>query len=559
MRSTLVFLTLCIISISISAQDLRLDWAKAIGPSGFKWSRALYTDTSGNVYNFGEFSGTVDFDPSEKVHNLKSKGGDDIFILKLDNQGNFLWARSIGGFGTERAISITVDASENVYMTGTFKYTVDFDPGATSFKLTSVGTSDIFILKLSERGDFKWAKSNSGEANNQFQQGQGFHITIDAVGDLCLVGHFSGTVDFDPGPSTRYLTAKKGSGFIQKLDISGNLLSIRTVGTSVYHITFDASNNSYINGAFFDTADLDPGPAIVNQISSGGMDAYILKMNDKGKVVWSRSMGGINNEIIGDIVLDELGNLFFLGSYKGRVDFDLGPDTFYLPNTKVNCSFLEKMDTMGNFIWAKKYDGVSSANLVIHQNNLFVGGIHYPFSDLDLGPDTFYFGFTGDPQNIFVQKLNDDGELIWVYSIGGPRYEMFADMNLGQSGDVYLTGNFQDTADFDPSEKVYHLSAQVGSNDIFLAKFNTTSLGHSETLNKNLSMIYPNPTKGLINIDLRGQKRALVRVFDINGRTVHKEQRDPGIWQLNLKDHKGFYLLEIKTNDITEFHKLVVE
>ena len=96
-------------------------------------------DGAGNVYTTGWFGGTADFDPGAGTSNLTSVGSKDIFVSKLDSAGNFVYARQLGGTqpGDFRNIPIAVDGSGNVYTTGPFTGTVDFDPGAGTSNLTS--------------------------------------------------------------------------------------------------------------------------------------------------------------------------------------------------------------------------------------------------------------------------------------------------------------------------------------------------------------------------------------------------------------------------------------
>ncbi|KKP34691.1 MAG: Calx-beta domain-containing protein [Candidatus Nomurabacteria bacterium GW2011_GWE1_32_28] len=100
------------------------------------------------IYITGSFNGTADFDPGASVYNLTSAGGTDIFISKLDSSGNFVWAKGIGGISNDYSNSIVIDSSGNIYTTGYFNDTVDFDPGAGVYNLTSAGGTDIFISKL---------------------------------------------------------------------------------------------------------------------------------------------------------------------------------------------------------------------------------------------------------------------------------------------------------------------------------------------------------------------------------------------------------------------------
>ena len=85
------------------------------------------------------------------THYLTSAGLNDIFIQKLDTSGNLLWAKSMGGALDDFGLSLDVDGSGNIYITGKFKDTADLDPGSGVFNLISAGDDDIFIQKLDIR------------------------------------------------------------------------------------------------------------------------------------------------------------------------------------------------------------------------------------------------------------------------------------------------------------------------------------------------------------------------------------------------------------------------
>ncbi|MEC8968618.1 MAG: SBBP repeat-containing protein, partial [Bacteroidota bacterium] len=188
-------------------------WAKSFGGTSNDYGFSITLDASGNVYTTGYFSGIVDFDAGAGTNNLTSQGSNDVFIQKLDPSGNFLWAKTFGGNSDDAGVSITVDASGNVYTTGYFLGTADFDPGAGTNNLTPQGSADVFIQKLDPSGNFLWAKTFGGTFGDV-----GISITVDASGNVYTTGYFSGIVDFDPGAGTNNLTAQGFDAvFIQKM------------------------------------------------------------------------------------------------------------------------------------------------------------------------------------------------------------------------------------------------------------------------------------------------------------------------------------------------------
>ncbi|MEJ7740457.1 MAG: SBBP repeat-containing protein [Chitinophagaceae bacterium] len=251
-------------------------WAINMGGTSGDIGNSIAVDSTGSVYTTGYFLGTADFDPGPGTAFLTaSNNNSDVFVSKLDASGNFVWAKNIGGSAPDYAFSIAIDASSNVYTTGVFQGTADFDPGAGTFNLTSAGGPDIFISKLDVSGDFLWAK-NMGGTSADFS----YSIKIDASGNVYTTGYFLGTADFDPGPGTVNLTGSFDI-FVSKLDASGNFVwAINMGGTSGdigNSIAVDTSGYVYATGYFGNTADFDPGPGIFN-LTSDGIDIFVVKL-----------------------------------------------------------------------------------------------------------------------------------------------------------------------------------------------------------------------------------------------------------------------------------------
>ncbi|HNE70377.1 MAG TPA: hypothetical protein PLE39_18480, partial [Anaerolineales bacterium] len=199
---------------------------------------------SGGIYTIGGFFDTADFDPGSNVFNLTSLGNNDIFVSKLNKDGSFAWAISIGSTGyLEYAHDVTLDASGNVYVIGTFGGTIDFNPGAEVFNMTSKGVHDVFILKLDENGNFVWAKSMSGADGNS--KGEGTSIILDFSDNIYLTGSFSGVVDFDPGSGVHNLTSTPygDNAFIVKLNGNGGFMWVKSMGVTVDGYTFPSVNS----------------------------------------------------------------------------------------------------------------------------------------------------------------------------------------------------------------------------------------------------------------------------------------------------------------------------
>ncbi|HMU93915.1 MAG TPA: SBBP repeat-containing protein, partial [Anaerolineales bacterium] len=301
-------------------------WAKSMGGvDAYTRSSKISIDSYGNVYTTGYFGGTVDFDPGAGVYNLTSSGDialgyGDGFISKLDENGNFVWARNVGGLNDDSITGSALDANGNIYTSGSFVETADFDPGVGTYNLTSEGGSDIFVSKLDANGDLVWAKRIGGSL---YDYGGG--VAIDLIGNVFLTGSFIDTVDFDPNAGAYILTSTGAyDPFVVNLSNDGNFVWAVSMGGAGWDyggdIAIDSNNNVYTTGVFEDIADFDPGAGIFNLTSMGGRDIYISKLDDIGNFVWAKSIGGVGFEFISDIALDQNGNVYTTGAITQSAD-----------------------------------------------------------------------------------------------------------------------------------------------------------------------------------------------------------------------------------------------
>ncbi|PCI92566.1 MAG: hypothetical protein COB15_17465, partial [Flavobacteriales bacterium] len=437
--------------------------------------RALAIDGGGNTYIIGTFFGTVDFDPGPGTYLLTSIGfTPDIFISKLDVNGNFVWTKSFGGnFNGCTNSSITIDNSGNVYSTGYFNGTVDFDPNVGTYNLTALGGDDIFISKLDANGNFLWAKSIGGSNSDD-----GRSIVADNSGNVYTTGKFQGTVDFDPNAGTYNLTALGGNDiFISKLDANGNFVWAKSIGGSnwdeSYSISIDNSGNIYTTGKFLGTVDFDPNAGTYNLTALGSSDIFISKLDANGNFVWAKNIGGSNSDGGHSIVADNSGNVYTTGKFYGTVDFDPNAGTYNLTALGGNDIFISKLDTNGNFIWAKNIGPASNNNYSIAvdiSGNIYSTGEFINTFDFDPNAGTYNLTSSGG-YDIFISKLDANGNFVWAKNIGGSNSEESYSIAIDNLENIYTCGNFSNTVDFDPDTGTFNLTS-IDSLDIFIHKIN---------------------------------------------------------------------------------------
>ena len=436
-------------------------------------------DSSANVYTTGTFEGTVDFDPGPGVENLTSSGSNsDIFVSKLDASGNYVWAKSFGSTRSDSGQSVEVDSFGNVYITGAFAGTVDFDPGPGVENLTSTpgGNVDVFVSKLDASGNYVWARNFAGPSAGANS------VEVDSFGNVYTTGSFSDTADFDPGPGVENLTAiRYGDVFVSKLDASGNYVWAKSFGgfwsDDGAELKLDASGNIYTVGSFYNTVDFDPGPGVANvtAVSDGNPDIFVSKLDASGNYVWAKNFGSSVQDRGYSLALDSSANVYTTGNFRGTADFDPGPDVANLTSIGGTTeAFVSKLDASGNYVWAKSFrgngDGGGSSVTLDSSGNVFTTGNFSSTVDFDPGPDVANLTSAGN-YDVFVSKLDASGNYVWAKSVGGTSGDGGHAVGVDSSQDVYVTGSFSGTADFDTSAGLANLTSS-GGVDVYVLKLN---------------------------------------------------------------------------------------
>jgi Calx-beta domain len=365
--------------------------------------------------------------------------------------------------------AIAVDDHGNQYVEGSFYDTIDMDPGPGEVLLTSASAtkSDLFVAKYGPAGDLLWANRMGGPESDTYS-GYG-DLTVDGAGNVFVTGMLRSTADF--GSFT--LTSQGLSDiFIAKLDENGNFDWVTRFGKSNdtvnlneegFGIAADALGNVYTTGKIYNSV-------FESQI-------FVAKHDTNGNLVWlknlgeSRDGGGGGN----DLAMDAAGNICVTGSFVGRVDFDPGPNTYMLsvpnPTTSYSDGFVLKLDANGNFVWAGRMGGDNNDSgngiAVDDMGQVYVVGDFYS-TNFALSPAQPNLVSAGS-SDVFVVKFGANSDLLWAESMGGPAAELGRSIGVDGSGDVYVTGSFGDTVDFDPGAASFNLTS-VGITDVVVSR-----------------------------------------------------------------------------------------
>lgn len=472
-------------------------WARTWGGWSNDAVHHVALDASGNVYAAGEFSGTVDFDPGTGTASRTSVGNADCFLSKFDSSGNYLWAKTWGGVGRDVPNGLAVDTSGNVYVSGPFQYTVDFDPDPAITQSHSsnevTGANNIFLSKFDSTGKLIWVKtwgpSNAG--------GESYSITLDASNNIYVVGDFCGTTtNFNPWDPLHpdWHTNHPGTplffdSFLSKFDSDGNFQWARTWGGEGYDdgpgVAVDGSGNVYVAGMYGSTnIDFDPagGGAVFPAHDSGALvDAFLSSFTSTGAFRWVKTWGAAGTDDCGEqVIVDSAGGVYVTGRY-GSTNCDFDPSTVVdIHSTSGSLdAFVSKFDTSGNFLWAKTWGGEgwdACGSLALDAaHNLYVTGLYTGTCDFDPGAATDLR--TSQNKDIFISAFDPSGAFLWAKTWGSTGDDMGFRACVNSAGTtLYVVGSFQNTVDFN-TEAGTENHASNGSGDAFLSKFSLTQSG----------------------------------------------------------------------------------
>ena len=249
-------------------------WAKHLGGSGDDLPVALDVDASGNIVIAGTFtSSNMDFDPGAGVTYLSSSGSTDLFVLKLNTSGDFLWAQRSGGAQGELMSDIEFDNSGDIYVAGSFTTINDFFSNTNTL---NIGARDAFVCKLSAAGVYQWVKVIGGA-------GTDIPNKLTAIGSnilLCTdIGSGSTTFDFGSGTQTGTFSGTNTNGIVSHFSTTGSF-------QGKYHFPGNTSTTKFITtgsvtmiiGSFEGTMDIDPTTSTNNITAVGVRDMFIVNL-----------------------------------------------------------------------------------------------------------------------------------------------------------------------------------------------------------------------------------------------------------------------------------------
>jgi len=426
------------------------------GSTGFDWARATAIDSAGNVMVTGDRARLA-------VPSLSgSTGNGDAFLAKHSANGTLMWSRAFGGGTAAGGYSVATDATRNIYVTGAFSGTGDFDPSPSVYNpLTSNGSADAFVAKFGPSGNLLWAQASGAGGYDR-----GMSVSVDGQGNITTASLSIG--DFD---NTLTLT---------RYDPAGNVMWQKQLNGQFGDptLTTNSTGDVYLAGSFSqDFTDFDPDAGVARLRTNGASNnSFLVRFDTNGAYVWGQNLSPAAGAQTwtNDVVLDSNGNVFTVGGFVGEVDFDPSV-TGRFTRTSVDGSagaFINKVTPDGAFILSRRVDGPgfdeARSLALLSRDNFVIAGVFQ--GSFDANPSTGFLPLSSaGGLDAFAAKFNPDGVILWATSAGGTGDD-YANGIATFSGEVTVVGAFQGTADFDPSSTAIQNRTSEGDYDTFFQR-----------------------------------------------------------------------------------------
>ena len=425
-----------------------LIWALRAGDAQDQRALSVAVDGAGNALVTGFFKGVLDFPGGT----LTSTGGADVFLVKLDAAGKYVWGKAFGDQGDQYGASVAVDGAGNVLVTGRFGGSIDFGGGA----LVSSGGADVFLAKFGLDGALMWSKRFGGSGDQW-----GTSVKTDSAGNVVLAGFLSGVGSIDFGGGA--VASPNGSNsFAAKFDPLGSHLWSKGFGEQsgalAYDLAVDGAGNAIVTGQFTGTLDLASGPLT----SAGASDIFVAKFDPIGACTWGKAFGDDAAQLGLGVATNNAGDVFVTGEFQGSID--VGADK--LASFDGYDIFLLKLDAMGATKWGKRFglsgDQIGASVAVDSAGDLLLTGQLFGTAEFGGNALTSY-----GASDVLLVKLDSAGSHLWSKHFGD-----VADLQVGHgiasdaANNILVAGFFEGAVDFGGGPLV-----SAGGSDVFVAKF----------------------------------------------------------------------------------------
>ncbi len=515
MKKTLLIALIITVNFSI-AQQFTIPNQITFGGNKSEFVKSIIHTYDNKIVVVGSSNSPVSFDKSEP-----NRGGGnqymDFWVVKYDTDLNEIWQKTIGGEGLDKS-ACGIELSDHNYLIGGCSFS-DISGDKTQ---AQIGSSDYWLIKLSQTGEILWQKVYGGE------DGEGITDILElSDGSLILGGTSSSDISGDKSENSRGYS----DCWIIKTDASGNKIWDKTIGSDYFdknpQIFNDADNNIYLVATTRGNSSGDK----TDDSFGDTEDAWLIKLDSEGNVLWDKTIGSYGDET-GTILYHQNFIYLFMSSNS-----DIGgyKTEDHLGNYYHMDYWVVKLDLDGNFIWDKTIGGTSgdwAIDIVaINETELLLSG--QSRSQVSGNKSEPRVGLNDN----WLVKIDTSGNILWDKTIGGNKTEYGFKVAVINPNEFMLAGASE--SDISGDKTGYC----KGESDFWICKLDV-STDIPSFQSKVSCNVYPNPSKDILYIDLE-DKSFKTQIYNTQGKLLSETENSNTISIKNLE--QGIYLLKVIT------------
>jgi hypothetical protein len=402
-----------------------------------------------------------------------------LLLLSLTTQAQFIdWSTRFGGNEYDLVSDVGFDSENNLYVTGSFTGTAEFNYGGIAHSLTSSGGGDMFLLKLNPAGELIWVRQIGGP-----QLDYGERLAIDSDNNIVVIGRFSGNVDFDPSDESYYIPSVIPSAeYVCMLNSNGEFLWANKISglqfqdVTLKRVALDGYNRVVVTGSFLEEVHLyqDPNATGVILQNDGNPGNFYALFSQNGELLEASVIGTNGTPAIYSMNLDNNGNLLLAGAYYEHLSFGDEDENTLSSNGHTDI-FISKYNTDGQLDWVKSFGGIEEDYCLDaisdEYGNIYHTGVISSTVSFEEGNPDLTLATLGN-KSIYISMLSPDGAPQWAEQIVSNNEFIYSQLVLDQSNNVLVSGYFAGKLFFNIENDIDSLISDFGSST-FLAKYNT--------------------------------------------------------------------------------------
>lgn len=475
MRKYLIVMLHTILSGMLNAQEL--EWIVSAG--GLKSDKAttIAVDAEGNSFITGYYNEQAQFGPHDTGFSFSSSK--EAFVAKIDPDGNFLWVRNGLNYYDDRGLGLCLDPEGNVYVTGTCWGGLQWG-SLNVYNSTSYTDQIFVVKLDTDGNEIWMKNAGTDNPGFHYSDDHGQDIISDSQGNLFVTGFLSnntsGTQDaifdainitLDAADSVAFLAKLTNDGVWQWVEIFDGIHGYRDNAVGV-----DDDDNVYVVGGFAGTSTF--GTETITSVYDSE-DIYVVKYSNDGVFQYVRTVGDSLADRADGITYGYDGHMYLTGEFRGEVYFGTDDlNNYGSPEDKD--IFVSKMSKDGDWIWATKAGSTKGGDRGIgicanEEGNIYVVGQYR--GDAQFGDHQTYMG--EDSTQMYVALINQEGKWQWVLDGGGPMHDRFASVACDKNCNIYFTGYYKNNMQFD----TFSLTSN-GGNDMVIGKMSNVCQGEEE-------------------------------------------------------------------------------